>query len=267
MEKDLFSEIVSNSGVRIAIIGSLAILALFLLAETASIAQDFGRPSNPATDTITVSADGQATLPPDVARVSFMVENTAKAVSDAQAQTTKQANAAIDYVKQQGVADKDIQTLSYNISPQYSYTQCPPSPSVCPPSTPTITGYQVSETIQVTMHDLTHVGTLVSGLGNLQVQNVSGPSFGLEDTTAGYDAARADAIAKAKAQALNLERELGVEFGRIVNFSESNGSYPQPVMYAAGLGGAADMKAASTPTLPTGENTYHASVTITYEIR
>jgi len=35
---------------------------------------NLGRPANPATDTITVQGDGQATLPPDVAKVSFTVE-------------------------------------------------------------------------------------------------------------------------------------------------------------------------------------------------
>ncbi len=262
--KDFFSEIVSNAGVRIALIGVLAILGLFLVAETVNLAQNFGRPSNPATDTVTVSANGQATLPPDVARISFTVQNTAKSVSDAQAQTTKQANDALDYVKGQGIADKDVKTLSYTITPQYAYQTCPPG-IFCPATSRKLTGYEVAENIQVTVRDLTKVGTLLSGLGSLQVQNISGPSFGLDDPTAGYDAARADAIAKAKAQAKALEQELGVTFGGIVNFSESNGSAPQPLMYAASAG--AVNKTAGTPEVPPGENTYNASVSITYEIR
>src|SRR3989344_1530629 len=115
-----------NAGVRVAVIGVLAILALFLAAETVSIAQDLGRSGNPATDTITVQGEGRATVPPNVAHVSFSVENTAATVSDAQAATTKQANAALDFVKGQDIADKDVKTLSYNISPQYSY------PNPCP---------------------------------------------------------------------------------------------------------------------------------------
>src|SRR5665647_2906873 len=116
-----FLNIFGDNGVRIALTGVLSILALFLLAQTITLAKDFGRSGVPATDTITVNGVGQATLPPDVARVSFTVENTAVAVADAQAATTKQANAAIDFVKGQGIADKDVKTLSYTISPQYSY--------------------------------------------------------------------------------------------------------------------------------------------------
>lgn len=244
----------------------LFVLAGFLAVQIIGSLQDLGRSGTPATDTVTVQGDGQATMAPDVARVSFTVENTKATVADAQAATTKQANAAIDAVKKLGVADKDVKTLSYNISPQYSYPNPCPLGSICPDyiRAPKIIGYQVSETVQVTMRDLDKVGDLLSELGTLEVQNVNGPAFALDDPTAGYDAARADAIAKAKTQADLLAKQLGVRLGKIVNFSESSGGYPVPMMYGLG-GGVADK--ASAPSVPTGENTYNASVSITYEIR
>ncbi len=264
MDTKPLSEILATNSVRGAIVGVLAILALFLLAQTITTAENFGRPGVAATDTVTVSGDGQAMLPPDIAHVSFTVQNVAPSVADAQAATTKQANAAIAFVKEQGIADKDVKTLSYTISPQYAYP-APCTGTACPPyREPKITGYQVSESIQVTLRDLSSVGAFLGGLGKLSVQNVSGPDFTLDDTTAGYDAARADAISKAKAQASLLASQLGVRLGKIVNFSESSGRYPSPMVYSMG---AADAKAASTPNVPTGENTYTASVSITYEIR
>lgn len=256
-----------NRGVRIAVISALGILALFLLVQTITLATNLGRPNTPATDTVTVQGDGQATIAPDVARISFTVEHTSATVLEAQEATTKQANAALDYVKEQGIAEADIKTLSYDISPQYSYPNPCPRGGFCPAydSSPKLIGYRVSETIQVTMRDLSEAGTLLGGLGKLGVQNVSGPAFALDDATAGYNAARADAISKAKAQAKLLANQLGVRLGKIVNFSESSGGYPYPMMYGMG-GGAAESKAA-TPDVPVGENTYTASVSITYEIR
>ncbi len=243
---------------------ALILLAVFLAVEAVATVSAMNHPTAEPADTITVTGDGQATLPPDVARVSFTVQNTAPAVSDAQTATTKQANAAINSVKGQGIADKDVKTLSYDITPQYSY----PSPCVgvaCPVDrTPKVIGYQVSETIQVTERDLVKVGDLLAGLGKLEVQNVSGPAFALDDPTAGYDAARADAITKAKAQAGLLAGQLGVSLGRIVNFSESSGAAPYPLAY--GMGAAETVTKAPTPVVPTGENTYTASVSITYEI-
>jgi len=267
MDNNPLCEMCNNRFVRVAVAGTVTILALFLLAQTVNVLWNLGRPGNPATDTITVQGDGKATLPPDVARISFTVENTRISVADAQAATTKQANAALDFVKEQGIADKDVTTLYYNISPQYSYPNPCTIGEFCPEysRTPKITGYQVSETIQVTVRNLESVGGLLAGLGKLEVQNVSGPAFALDDSTAGYDAARADAITKAKTQAVLLSKQLGISLGKIVNFSESSGNYPMYYGMGGGVSSAKDM--VSAPNIPTGENTYNASVSITYEIR
>lgn len=265
MNEDKTIRIIPPKRIEIAAMTAFSMLALFLAIETLSVYGSLGRPGVPATDTITVTGQGQATLAPDVARVSFSVENTSATVAAAQTATTKQANAAIDFVKKQGVADKDVKTLSYNISPQYSYDPCPLG-SYCPSRSPRVTGYQVSETVQVTLRDLTKVGDLLAGLGKLEVQNLNGPAFALDDSNAGYDAARADAIEKAKTQADLLAKQLGVHLGKIVNFSESSGNYPYPMMYGLG-GGMSEKASAPTPDVPVGENTYNASVTITYSIR
>ncbi|MDO8231878.1 MAG: SIMPL domain-containing protein [bacterium] len=266
MNENSLGGILGHTGVRVALISVFTVLALFLFVQTVTSVQGFGRSGSPATDTITVQGAGQATLPPDVARISFTVQNTASTVSEAQSRTTKQANAAIEYVKGKGVAEKDVKTLSYNISPQYSYPNPCPRGSMCPDyiGSPKITGYQVSQTVQVTMRDLTAVGAMLSGLGSLEVQNINGPDFALDDSTAGYDKAREDAINKAKTQADILAKQLGVRLGKIVNFSESSGGY---MPYPMGFGGAAEAKVSSAPNIPVGENTYNASVSITYEIR
>lgn len=261
MNNETLNSVFNSRTMRIATTATVVFLALFLLAQTISVFKNVGRPGNPATDVITVSGEGKATVAPDVARVSFSVQNTATTVAAAQEATTKQANAAIDAVKQQGIAEKDVRTLAYNIAPQYSYPTC----AYGVPCNPKVTGYQVSETVEVTVRDLAKVGDLLAGLGKLEVQNVSGPAFGLDDATSGHDAARADAIKKAKAQAAALAKELGVSLGKIVNYNESSGGYPGPMVYGMG-GGISDVKAA-TPNLPVGENTYTASVSITYEIR
>jgi uncharacterized protein YggE len=263
-------ELLGNNSIRIAVVGVLAILALFLFAETASSIQAMTNPTAQPADTITVNGVGQAALAPDIAHITFTVQQTAASVAAAQAAATKQANAAIAYVAQQGIADKDVTTLSYNIYPQYENVvpPCPPG-AMCPvynggSGRSVITGYQVSESVQITVRDLTKASTLLAGLGSQGVQNISGPDFGLEDPAAGQNAARANAIADAKRQAQILADQLGVELGRVVSFSEGGGYYPM----AYGKGGAvsADSAAVPAPNLPMGQNTYSASVSITYAI-
>ncbi len=253
-----------------AAVTALFVLAAFLAVEGISALYAMGNPTTPPVETINVSGQGQAALAPDIAHITFSVQNTAPAVADAQAATTKQANAAIAYVSGQGIADQDVTTLSYNIAPQYSYQQCiVPQPitlngtvaySPCSESSK-ITGYQVSETVQVTVHDLTKVGTLLAGLGKQQVQNVSGPNFALENPTAGQDAARAVAITNAKQEAQTLAAQLGVRLGRIVSFSDNAGGGVYPMALNAVASGAG-----ATPAIPTGQNTYTDNVSITYEI-
>lgn len=251
-----------------AALAVVVLLAIFLAAQTLATLKGMGRSEGPATDVVTVSAEGQATLAPDVARVSFTVERTAPAVADAQAAATTQINDAIKSVKDQGVDEKDVRTLSYTISPQYAYPNpCAPG-MACPAySSPKVTGYQVAQTIEVKVRDLTKVGDLLAGLGKLQVQNLSGPAFALDDPTAGYAAARADAIEKARAEAKELAKELGVRLGKVVNFNESSGGYPYPMMSYAMGGAMREDAVKSTPDVPAGENTYSVSVSITYEIR
>ncbi len=251
-------------------IGALSILALYLLAQTITLAADFGRSGVPATDTITVQGSGEVSIVPDVAKISFSVENVAATVAVAQAATTKQTDAALAAMKAAGIADKDIKTTSYSISPQYAYPTpcygitCPVPVDGYTSGSPKITGYQVSQSVQVTVRELDGVGAVLESLGKLGVQNVYGPNFALDDSTAAYAAARADAIMKAKQQATVLAKQLGVRLGKVVNFSESSGGYPYPVMYDMGMGGASKV---SAPNIPAGENTYNASVSITYEIR
>ncbi len=258
-----------NKAIRLALTAVLVFLSIFLIAATISTLKNTGRAASPATDVVTVSADGQATMPPDVARISFTVQHTAPAVADAQKATTDQANTVIASLKEQGIADKDVKTLSYNITPQYAY-QNPCQFGVCPTySSSKVTGYQVSETVQVTVRDLAKVGALLGSLGKLSVQNVSGPDFALDDSTAGYNAARADAIVKAKAQAAQLAKDLGVKLGKIVNYNESSGGnvYNKALYGMDAMGGATRAESSPAPTVPVGENTYSASVSITYEIR
>ncbi|MBU6323492.1 MAG: SIMPL domain-containing protein [Patescibacteria group bacterium] len=259
-------ELASSATVRIALTGTLAMLSLFLLAETFSLVSGMLEPTAPPADTITVSGDGKATAVPDVAKISFSVMETAKQVADAQAAATKRADAALAAVKAAGVSDKDVRTTSYDVSPQYAYPHpCLPG-EACPNyGSPTITGYQVSESIEVTVHDLAKTGDILQSLGTLGVQNVSGPQFTVNDTSAVMAAARADAIAKAQADASRLSAALGVSLGRVVSFSE-NANAPYPI-FAMGAAAMSAKDAASAPTLPTGQNEYDAHVSITYAIR
>lgn len=214
---------------------------------------------------ITVSGEGDVTAVADIATFTYSVTETAATVQDAQNSAATKSNAALAYLKSNGIDDKDINTSDYNVSPQYSYSNSPCFGGACSPGNPTITGYEVSESITVKVRDTSKAGDILSGLGKTGVTNISGLQFTIDDPEGLQEQARTKAIADAKAQAQKLAADLGVHLGAITSFSEdTNGGGPIPLFAAK----AADSAAAPavSPQLPTGENKITSDVSITFDI-
>jgi uncharacterized protein YggE len=223
-----------------------------------------------AANTITVSGTGDAYAIPDVATFSFSVSQTSKTVSEAQTQATAKINAALKAVRDGGVADKDIQTTAYSINPHYEYqtnTLCTSGTGYCPPGKSVLTGYDVSQTVTVKIHNLDKAGALFASIGSLNVENINGLNFSIDNPDTIQAEARAKAIADAKSKADTLASQLGVHLVRVVNFSENNGSSPRPVMYAMADAVSATGKSIVAPEVPAGQQKVSDTVSITYEIQ
>lgn len=246
------------------------LLAAFLFAQTLKTFKEYRFVGGgvPVSNVITVSGEGEAYGKPDVAEFTFSVIEEGAVVETVQSKATDRANAAKKFLADQGIEEKDIKTIGYDISPRYQYGNVVCYRDPCPPQTPKIDGYTVTETVSVKVRDTAKAGELVAGIGGLGVQNVSGLSFGIDNPDAINAEARAQAIEDAKTKASALAADLGVTLVRIVNFSEGYGGYPMP-MYAKG-GVAMDMaeqSAGTAPSLSPGESKVVSNVSITYEIR
>jgi uncharacterized protein YggE len=254
------AELIKNASrpVRYAAAAALAVLALFLFVKTVDALDQFG------------VRDGQpvSTATPDIAQLTFTVQESASTVKAAQDAATKRTNESLAALKAEGIADKDIKTLGYNVNPQYAQSGVACGPGMmCPTvitNSNTITGYQVSQTVQVKVRDTNKAGEVLQKLGTLGVQNISGPNFMVDDDTSVTDAARADAIDAARTKAETLAKQLHVRLGKVVNFSE-NGGYPVPMYSAMSKGGVATDAVA--PSLPVGQNETNVTVSVTYEIK
>jgi uncharacterized protein YggE len=171
-------------------------------------------------------------------------------------------DAALDSVKGAGISKDDITTTSYNVSPHYVSTPCPMG-AYCTNNSAT-SGYDVSESVQVKVHDTTKVPAILQGLAKANVQNVSGPQFVVDEPQKVMQEARAAAIKKAQADAKILASQLGVHLGKVVSFTENNGNNTPYPMYAKSAG--ATDSVAVPPTIPVGQNEYTDTVSVTYEI-
>ncbi len=258
---------------RIAILATVVLLAVFLgvtvLKETMGL-RYVGAGVMPA-NTITVSGEGEVFAVPDIAEFTFSVVSLKPTVAAAQEDATKKMNAVSAYLKEAGIAEKDIRTTGYNVYPQYDYeTITCPVGTYCPGGKQVLRGYEVRQTTTVKVRDTAKAGDLLAGVGGKGATEVSSLTFTFDDVDAVQDEARDEAIADAKEKAEVLARQLGVKLIRVVSFNESSGGYPVP-MYARdvayGMGGATNEVKAVAPDISTGENKVTSNVSVTYEIR
>ncbi len=245
------------------------VVSLFFIAKIATELREFRfiGSGTTATNTITVSGTGKAEVTPDVATVTFTVREDAATVALAQEEVNVKMNAAIDFVKKQNIEEKDIQTSNNSFYPKYNQV-APCYNYPCPQVAQKIVGYEVSRSVTVKIRAVDTAGAVIDGLASLNVTDLQGPTFTIDDEDAVRAEARAEAIEDARAKAEELAADLGVDIIRITGFSESgDGSYPPMYARMEAMDMAAGSAVKTTADLPVGENEYVANVTITYEIR
>jgi len=225
--------------------------------------------------TIVVNGEGEVTAVPDIATFSYGVTAQADTPAEAQEQATEIANAALAYLKGQGIEEKDIKTEYYNVYPRYEWVQetiyCITYPCPQPPGEQVLKGYEVNQGVSVKVRDTEKAGDILTGLGNLKVTNLSGLSFTIDEPEALQADAREEAIKDAREKAKKLAKDLGVRLGDVVSFSENSGGYAgRYYAESYALDSAAVGKGGATPPspeLPVGENSIQSFVTIVYKIR
>lgn len=250
----------------------LLVLGLFLVAQTINAFKEnkyigaMGVPSN----VISVSGEGEVFAVPDIATVSFSVVEEAEDVATAQEEATAKMDQVLAALQGFGIEERDIQTVGYNVYPKYEYSTVACTQFSCPPSRQTLTGYEVSHHLNVKIRNVEQAGDVLSAIGGLNVTNVSGISFTIDDEDELQRQAREMAIEDAREKAEQLADDLDVRLVRIVSFSENGVSpifmqkgiaYDLAVEEARGGAGSAPVP------LPTGENRIVSHVTVTYEIR
>ena len=246
------------------------LLAVFLAVVSIKQFKSIGYvgKDTPIFNSISVNGKGEEVSIPDVATFSFGVTETNKQVAVAQEAATKRINAALDALKKAGVAEKDIKTTSYAINPHYEYNQGVCTQYGCPGGKSVLTGYDVSQNVEVKVRDLTKAGEIFSTIGALGVDTVNNLAFSIDDIETVKAKARAKAIADAQVKAKELSKQLGVRLVRITSFYDSSDDVNNPYLYARGgdmMAMSAEVKA--VPQIPTGEQEVVSRVTVTYEIK
>lgn len=209
-----------------------------------------------ATRTLVVTGTGEATAAPDMALLSVGVETRGQSAAAALKENATRMNATIARLKARGVAEKDMQTSSLSVGPQYRYDN-----SGNPPQ---IVGYQATNMLNVKLRDLSAAGSIIDEAVGDGANSLGGLSFTFSDTGPLEDAAREAAVADAKAKAQLLARSAGVALGPVLQIQDGFAAPPIPGPIYDVRAMAAEAK--STP-VSAGESAVSANVTLIYEIR
>jgi uncharacterized protein YggE len=204
--------------------------------------------------TVTVSGIGEVSATPDTAVVTLGVNTQAESAADALSENNTKMQALISTLKSNGVAAKDIQTSTIQLYPVYESNSSSSSQ-------PTITGYQATNLVTVTIHDLANLGTLLDLSVQAGGNTIQGINFKVSDQTTLLEDARKAAVADALNKAQQLASLTGATLGDVLTIQETGGQ-PSPVVIRESVA----MSAAAVPVEP-GTQTIQLQVQITWALQ
>jgi uncharacterized protein YggE len=227
------------------------LLALLLLAiPSSSLAQD--SPQQPAR-TLSVTGQGKATAPPDMATIHTGVVTQGSTAGDALEANNKAVQKALEVLKANNIAAKDIQTSRFDVQPEYRHDERGIQQ-------PQIVGYRVTNQVTVHIRNLPSLGQVLDALVEAGSNQISGVSFGIDDATGVMNQARNRAVADARSRAELYAHAAGVKVGRVISISEQGGPSPPPIpMFRT-------MAAESAVPIATGEQEIMASVYMVFQL-
>ena len=208
-------------------------------------------PDTEPTRTISVNGRGSVDVAPDTANVELGVTETNTSLEAAQEQSNTRLEAILAALAEQGVAEEDIKTSSYNVQILYEYDDNGNLRGV--------NGYTVSSTLSVTVRAVDTLGTLLDAAVAAGANVVYGISFSVDDPTAPASEARRLAVEDARSKADELATAAGVSVVGVISIQETTAPAPPPMPFGTG---AADMAAESGSAVPVQAGTTEVIVEV-----
>ena len=204
---------------------------------------------------LSMSGQGEVRAAPDTVTLSAGVTSEAPTAAAAAALSanTARMQSVFAALKKIGVGDKDMQTVNFSVSPQMTNGNNQP---------PQVTGYQVSNQLQLRLDDVAKLGPALDARVTAGANQMNGIDFAIKDSAPLLAQARADAVSDARAKAETYAKAAGVSLGPILSISENGGQGPRPVYMALPM-----VRSAKAVPVAAGEESITAEVSIVWEIR
>lgn len=222
-------------------------LSLTVIAATSAFAQ-----ATPGVATLTAEGTGTVLAAPDTVIIDIGVTTRAASPAEALAGNNTDMQAVIAAVIAAGVADTDIATSNFSISPIYDDRQ-----TTRANMGPAIVGYEVSNQVTVRIAGLDSSSAILDQVVAAGANRINGIRFDIAEPQPLRDQALAAAIAEAHRQAELMADAAGVALVRIIDVaSYANGQPMNDRAFAA---------VSSTPIMG-GQQSITATATLTFEI-
>ena len=207
-------------------------------------------------NTITVQGSSSITVSPTIAYVSIGVTTFNKNAATAQSENAVKMDRVYKTLASLGIKKDKIKTVNYNISPRYDYKN----------NVATLAGYNVINSIRVTVNDLKKVSDVLDMTVKEGVNQSNSISFGVTDEERDrlYLQALSQAVSNAKEKANTIAAAAGIAISKPANIIEgSSAHFVQPNYRAMDM---AKMASETAPTpISEGELMIEANVTVIYD--
>jgi uncharacterized protein len=205
-------------------------------------------------DRIIVSGTGKASAKPDMAEVNIGVVTQEQNAAEAVRKNNQLVSELIASFKADGIADKDLQTSQFDVSPVYQQDNDRARNQT------KIVAYRVSNQLHVRVRVLDKLGATLDRAVGAGANQINGISFHISDTKPLADQSLQAAVADARRKAQIICDAAGVKLGTVLEIRES-----QAMHYPVERSMMTMSKADSVP-IESGEQTISANVQITFSI-
>ncbi len=199
---------------------------------------------------VSVSGEGKVMVKPDHIIINFGVENTGKDATEVKKLNDETVDKVVKFVKKFGIPTSDFQTTSVSLNRNYDYEKKKYN-------------YQASQTISITLKDITKYDSLMMGLVDNGINNISDVEFKSSKIEEYKSEARKLAMKDAKRKAEDYVSVLNQKIGKAILITDNTQSFYAPVMYKADMMVTANSNAPQE-TLAVGEIEVVANVSVSF---
>jgi uncharacterized protein YggE len=235
----------------------LLALAMGAAALPAAASAQTAHAMIPMTGTrLDISSTGEVSRVPDIAIISAGVVTRQPTATAAIQQNATQMERVLAALKAAGVAERDVQTSSISLNPEYRYAEG---------QAPRLAGYTASNQVSIRFRDIRNTGKILDALVAEGANQINGPSLTIDKPDEALDEARTKALANGRARADFYAHALGRRVVRLISVSEGGGNYPVPPMPVM-MEARAASQAADTSIVP-GEQKLQVNLSMVFEVQ